>query len=203
MSLMSVEPFPTWLVPPHEGFAAEDLDRLPGLPPHTELIDGSLVFVSPQALFHKRTLALLERALEDTVPKGFVVEREMTVTLAGRQRPEPDLMVARADAELDLDQTSFRPEDLVLVVEVVSPESRERDHNRKPSLYAEAGIPHFWLVEKIEGRAVVRVYELVPDTQAYKLTGIYHDLLELTAPFPLDIDLTKISRFARDEAPAS
>ncbi len=33
-----------WYVPPEEGFHAEDLDRIPELPPHTELIDGSLVF---------------------------------------------------------------------------------------------------------------------------------------------------------------
>ena len=31
-----------WPVPPPEGFTADDLDRIPDLPPHTELIDGSL-----------------------------------------------------------------------------------------------------------------------------------------------------------------
>lgn len=35
-----------WPVPPEGGWKADDLDRLPDLPPHTELIDGSLVFVS-------------------------------------------------------------------------------------------------------------------------------------------------------------
>ncbi|MFI9415012.1 hypothetical protein [Nocardia gamkensis] len=41
---MDLEPYPQWLRPPPGGFVAEDLDRLPDLPPHTELIDGSLVF---------------------------------------------------------------------------------------------------------------------------------------------------------------
>lgn len=31
-----------WPVPPEGGWTADDLDRIPGLPPHTELIDGSL-----------------------------------------------------------------------------------------------------------------------------------------------------------------
>lgn len=35
-------------VPPPQGWVAEDLDQLPDLPRHTELIDGSLVFVRPQ-----------------------------------------------------------------------------------------------------------------------------------------------------------
>ncbi|HEV2633692.1 MAG TPA: Uma2 family endonuclease [Actinocrinis sp.] len=192
---MSVEPFPTWLVPPHKGFVAEDLDRLPGLPPHTEMIDGSLVLVTPQALFHMSMISLLEYALRTAASAEFRVRREMTVTLAPRQRPEPDLMITRATGDRGFDQTDYRPEDVALVIEVVSPESRERDKNRKPSLYAEAGILHFWLVEKIEGKAAVSVYELVPDTQAYKLTGTYHDRLELTMPFPIDIDLTKIDRF--------
>ena len=50
-TLMSVDPEapePSWPVPPVGGWTADDLDRLPNLPPHTELIDGSLVFVSPQ-----------------------------------------------------------------------------------------------------------------------------------------------------------
>lgn len=40
---MSVEPGYEWPRPPEGGYVAEDLDRLPNLPPHTELIDGSLV----------------------------------------------------------------------------------------------------------------------------------------------------------------
>ncbi|HWM40725.1 MAG TPA: Uma2 family endonuclease, partial [Streptomyces sp.] len=48
---MTAEPVPSassWPVPPREGYTVDDLFNLPGLPPHTELIDGSLIFVSPQ-----------------------------------------------------------------------------------------------------------------------------------------------------------
>lgn len=34
------EPPYRWPIPPTEGWTADDLDRIPGLPPHTELIDG-------------------------------------------------------------------------------------------------------------------------------------------------------------------
>ncbi|GAA3740956.1 hypothetical protein HDA32_002557 [Spinactinospora alkalitolerans] len=60
---MSAQPVPDWLVPPPDGFTADDLDRLPDLPPHTQRIDGSLVFASPQKLFHMLTVHLLGQGL--------------------------------------------------------------------------------------------------------------------------------------------
>ncbi|MDL4771595.1 Uma2 family endonuclease [Actinomadura xylanilytica] len=185
---------PDWLIPPADGFTAEDLDRLPQLPPHTELIDGSLVLVSPQSSFHTLTMDLLVNGLRRSVPEMMRVRREMTVTLGRRQRPEPDLMVLRAEAVTGPEETGYRPEDVVLAVEVVSPDSVERDRERKPALYARAGIPHFWRVEKNEGRPVVYVHEIDPATGAYVATGIHHDRLKLTVPFDVDIDLTEIDR---------
>ncbi len=195
MKLMSVERLPDWGIPPQEGFVAEDLDRLPGLPPPTEMIDGSLVFVSPQALFHMSMITLLQHALRIAAPAQFKVRREMTVPLGARQRPEPDLMITRKAGDRGRDQPSYLPQGVVLAIEVVSPESRERDMERKPSLYANAGIPHFWLIENLDPKVVVHVHELVPETLTYKLTGSYHDRLELSVPFPIDIDLTKIDEF--------
>lgn len=51
---------PDWLRPPPGGFTADDLDRLRDLPPHTELIDGSLVFASRQTRFHLLAMRILE-----------------------------------------------------------------------------------------------------------------------------------------------
>lgn len=101
-------------------------------------------------------------------------------------------MVVHAEAITGLDQNDYRSADVVLTVEVVSPDSEVRDRERKPQLYAAAGIPHFWRVENTGGRPTVYVYELDPATKAYTLTGIHHDLLKLTVPFDIDIDLTEI-----------
>ncbi|MFJ8628186.1 Uma2 family endonuclease [Kitasatospora sp. NPDC093550] len=191
---MSIEQYPDWLRPPVGGYTAEDLDRLPDLPPHTELIDGSLIFVSPQTIFHMSTLRVLEWALVAAVPPGWAAWREMTVTLNRRNRLEPDLLVVdkRANAgPKGRKVTSCQPEDVLLAVEVVSEESQERDRDTKPRKYAAAGIAHFWRVEDDdEGRPVVYVYELDPATRAYGLTGIYHKQLKVDRPFPIEIDLT-------------
>lgn len=191
---MSAEPLPEWRRPPDGGYTADDLDRLPDLPPHTELIDGSLIIVSPQKLFHMKALRLFENALARQAPREFLVRREMSVVLDRRQRPEPDVMVVRAEAEIDDDHTWYPADAVVLVVEVVSPESEVRDRKRKPQLYAEAGIPHFWRVEGVNGRLTIYVYELDPATQVYAPVGIFHDRVELTFPFDIDIDLTEIEK---------
>lgn len=183
-----------WPRPPEGGWTADDLDRLPNLPPHTELIDGSLVIVSPQTRFHALAMRLLENALLDQVPDELDVIREMTIKLNKRNRPEPDVLVIRAEADAGPKQTWFRPEDVVIAVEVVSEDSEDRDREVKPGKYARAGIPHYWRVEENQGLPVVYVYERDPATQAYGLTGIFHDKLELTVPFPIDIDLTAINR---------
>ncbi|MFD5875092.1 Uma2 family endonuclease [Streptomyces sp. NPDC060322] len=181
-----------WPVPPQDGYTVDDLFTLPDLPPHTELLDGSLIFVSPQRRFHSKTIDLLMNGLRSSVPVDLKVEREMTVVLDRRNGPEPDVSVVRAAAVVDLEQTRFQAADVRLAVEVVSPDSEARDRETKPHKYAAAGIEHFWLVEMTgtDQHPVVRVYELDPVTKAYALTGIHHDRLKTGVPFPVDIDIS-------------
>ncbi|MEV2262241.1 Uma2 family endonuclease [Streptomyces anulatus] len=181
-----------WPVPPQDGYTVDDLFTLPDLPPHTELIDGSLVFVSPQRDFHSTMIDLLVTGLRSTAPPEVKVRREMTVVLDRRNAPEPDVSVVRTEAVTGLDVTRYQAADVLLAVEVVSPDSEARDREAKPHKYATAGIPHFWLVEMTgtDQHPVVRVYELDPVTKAYALTGIHHDRLKTGVPFPVDIDVS-------------
>ncbi|MEU3756013.1 Uma2 family endonuclease [Streptomyces olivoreticuli] len=187
---------PRWPIPPPGGWTVDHLFSLPDLPPHTELIDGSLVFVSPQRDFHALTLFLLERGVRQTVPDSLRVKREMAVVINSHNAPEPDLSVVRAEAVTGRRQTRYDVKDVVLAVEVVSPDSEARDRDTKPRKYARAGIRHFWRVEMVgeEDRPVVYVYELDPATKSYIATGIYHDHLKLTVPFDIDIDLSEIDQ---------
>ncbi|WP_097885745.1 Uma2 family endonuclease [Streptomyces sp. st140] len=181
-----------WPVPPQDGYTVDDLFTLPDLPPHTELIDGSLVFASPQRDFHSTMIDLLMTGLRSTAPPEVRVRREMTVVLDRRNAPEPDVSVVRTEAITGLDVTRYQAADVLLAVEVVSPDSEARDREAKPHKYATAGIPHFWLVEMTgtDQHPVVRVYELDPVTKAYALTGIHHDRLKTGVPFPVDVDIS-------------
>ncbi|MFG2671723.1 Uma2 family endonuclease [Streptomyces sp. NPDC048445] len=182
-----------WPVPPTDGYTVDEFFTL-DLPPHTELIDGSLVFVSPQRNFHTLTMYLLEQGLRLHVPEALRVRREMAVVLGRRNVPEPDLVVVKADGEGGLRQTRYQAADVLLAIEVVSPDSEERDRAAKPTKYAAAGIPHFWRVEMSgeHDRPAVWTYEYDPMHKTYTSTGVHHDRLKLSVPYDIDIDLTAI-----------
>lgn len=181
-----------WPVPPLNGYTVDDLFTLPDLPPHTELIDGSLVFVSPQRDFHTIAIDLLVNGLRRSSPRELKVRREMTVVLDKRNGPEPDISVVRSEAVTSRTQTRYAAADVMLAVEVVSPESEARDRDTKPHKYAAAGIAHFWLVEMAGGDPVVQVYELGQASGTYALTGIHHDHIKVSVPYDIDIDLKAI-----------
>lgn len=118
-----------------------------------------------------------------------MVVREMTVTLGIRQRPEPDIMLVASSALTSLRTTSFKPEDVHLVVEVVSPESLERDRTTKPIKYSDAGIRYLWRVEQEDDKPVVYTFELEPSVKAYVPTGIHRGRLKTDIGFEIDLDL--------------
>ncbi|MFJ4769041.1 Uma2 family endonuclease [Streptomyces uncialis] len=178
-----------WVRPPVGGWVADDLDKLPNLPPHTELIAGSLVLMSPRTLHRALVTSLLDHGLRNQVPDGLLAVRGMTVHLDRRNRSEPEVMVVRRAAATDGSRTSLAPEQVVLAVEVESEDSAQRDREVKPRKYAGAGIPHYWRVEEADGLSVVHVHELDPATRTYLVTGVHRDRVELTVPFDVKIDL--------------
>ncbi|KPI04189.1 protein of unknown function DUF820 [Actinobacteria bacterium OK074] len=180
-----------WPVPPPDGYTVDDLFTLPDLPPHTQLIDGSLVFRSAQRPAHAAAVELLFAGLRRTMPPDLRVRQELAVVLDRRNGHEPDVTVVRTEALTTKWQSHVAAADVLLAVEVVSPDSEARDRDTKPHKYAAAGIPHFWLVETAGPGAhpVVEVYERGHATGAYMLTGIHRDRLSLKVPYAVEIDI--------------
>lgn len=114
--------------------------------------------------------------------------RQMTVALGPRERLEPDiLLVERAAFRGHV--TSFRPQDVRLVVEVVSEGTPELDRTTKPIRYANAGIKHFWRIEQEDDMPVAYTFGLEPSVRAYVPTGIHRKRLQTSIGFDVDIDL--------------
>jgi Uma2 family endonuclease len=180
---------PEWMRPPRpEGWYADDLDQLPEAPRHTELIDGALVFMmSPQRAWHARLVTALVLSLTEQAPPGIEIEREMTIRLDERNRPEPDLLATTAP--YDPDRTFYAPDQVLLVVEVVSPESAHRDRTVKLRKYAEAGIAHYWRVEEENESPVVHAYELDDPTRSYVPMRIHRQELRSPKPFAIKLNL--------------
>ncbi|KUL28282.1 Uma2 family endonuclease [Streptomyces regalis] len=171
---------------------ADDLDRIPNLPPHTQLIDASLVFPCRQSVFHVRAMGFFGRQLDSSAPSGLEVLCRFTMDIDQHNRPEPDVIVARGEALVSLDQTRLPAADVLLAVEVVMPDSASRDRETKPLKYARAKIPHYWRIENEKGRAAVHAFELEPTTGTYTSVGIFRERMKVDVPFPVDLDLTQI-----------
>lgn len=202
MIVMPRRALDSWPYPPPGGWTADDLDQLglegpngePDFFKRVELIDGALVFMSPQKRFHQRVIRGLANAIGEQAPASLSVVDQMDVKLGHRQRPVPDVLVIDAAAAEDDDRTYYMPAEVHLVIEVVSPESEERDRLTKPLRYAAAGIVHFWRVENNDGQPVVYIYELDPATKTYGLAGIHHGKVSVSVPFPIELDLTALPR---------
>jgi Uma2 family endonuclease len=180
---------PEWMRPPRpEGWYADDLDKLAQAPRHTELIDGALVFMmSPQRVWGARMVTALVNCLTDQAPPGIEVDREITIRLDRWNRPEPDLLATTAP--YDPSRTFYTPEETLLVVEVVSPESAHRVRTVKLRKYAEAGIATYWRIEEEDGSPVVHAYELDEPTRSYVPIAIHRHELRTTTPFTIKLDL--------------
>lgn len=169
---------------PPDGWTLDNLP--PDLPAHTELIRGTLV-MSPQKAWHSRAVVRLFNALDRSAPEQYVVEREMAIRRSARSAPEPDVSIVHAKA-YDPDKCFYLPEEVLLVAEVVSPESEERDREDKPMLYAAMGIPTFWLVERGRDKVPI-VHEHHLYGGSYRLMRSHIDRLVTDRPFDIDIPL--------------
>jgi Uma2 family endonuclease len=71
---------------------------------------------------------------------------EYNVRLSDHTVVEPDIVAFTGEAGGQRTQRAIvGPPDLV--VEIVSPSSRSRDFIQKSALYAEAGVPEYWLID--------------------------------------------------------
>jgi Uma2 family endonuclease len=184
-----------WPIPPQSGYRADDLFTLPGLPDHTELMDGSLVIVPPQSRFHATTASLLEQRLREQAPAALAVRREMAVILSGQTVAEPDVAVIDSSADQeDIHQSSYQPRDVVLAIEVVSPSSLERDRETKPYKYAQVGIPYYWRVERDGDQSVAYLFALNHQQRRFEPAGTQTGRIATAEPFEIDIDLTEAER---------
>jgi Uma2 family endonuclease len=95
----------------------------------------------------------------------------------------PDVAVVRAGS-LDAFFEEAPPE---LVVEVASPRTRLYDRNRKKDVYADFGIPAYWIVEPDPDRPGLTVFELRSGAyeQAAHVTGDQE--YRAAIPFPVTV----------------
>ncbi|WP_280275359.1 Uma2 family endonuclease [Nocardia wallacei] len=178
--------------PPVGGFTAEDLPRLiEVVDARFELLDGEVVMMAPATQWHDEVRDYLKLALRGIAPRQFVITPEKGINL-GHSVPEPDIL-AVSRSVVQSGSLVFRPEDVYLAVEIVSPGTKTKDRKLRPAQYAEAGIKHFWRVENEDDEMVVYTFELLPEGGCYAPSGVFRKRVQIDRPFPIDIELPAVT----------
>jgi len=181
---------PAWM---HQQITAEQYDswseeQCEGI----EIVDGMVVVVPSASILHNRLSRIITNALDAVGGSAWNADYDFDVRLQDvpLTNRRPDVVVYRAEA---ISIVPARPENVLLVVEIVSPGSESTDRIFKPQQYARAGVAHYWRVEQPStGVPVVYAYVLDPAAATYNEAGLHVGIVDATTPFAVKIDLTHL-----------
>jgi Uma2 family endonuclease len=162
---------------------------------YDELVEGR-VFMSPSpGPDHNRAVFRVAVEVEPQLPPELEVllDLDVDLELAPPDAPgftrRPDLIVARRTARERVRQEGgiIRAAEVVVAAEFVSPGSRRTDHVAKRADYADAGIPHYWIVDLDDPISLVACH--LGGELGYVDGGAVTGIFSTTEPFPVRLDL--------------
>ena len=115
-----------------------------------QLINGTVIVMSPMGTPHAFAVAKLSRILMKHAPDDVDVRVQLPLAAADDSEPEPDFALVPASHEPGADH----PETALLVVEVAD-SSRKLDLGPKARLYAASRVPEYWVVDLVAHTLVV------------------------------------------------
>ncbi len=162
----------------------EDFLRLVDEDAHAEWVDEEVIIFMPPSVRHQALSGFLYSLIalySDLFDLGTLLPApfEMRARPGGSAR-EPDILfVLREHLDRLTPQRLVGPADLL--VEVISPESVQRDQVEKRREYAAAGVTEYWLVDPRPSVTPLVIYRLgeagdylpvAPDTEGHYASGI-------------------------------
>lgn len=128
----------------------EFCDRIPE-DQKADLIEGVIHVASPESLEGNELIGWVLWVMTGFVDEkdlGRVYFERVAFRLGKHQGPEPDIAFVRTD-RLHLAQYGYFDGPPDLAMEFVSPESVERDYEKKRAQYQAAGVPEYWILDEI------------------------------------------------------
>lgn len=151
-----------------------------------ELAEGVLV-VSPRPVSrHQRAVLRLGAQLEPQLPAALGVLPEVELIVEPGTPPTvrvPDLLVG-TDAGIEANLPRWVPDDVSLVVEILSNGTRRTDRVTKFAEYAEVGIEYYWMID---------LDDPVSLTAFHLIGGFYENVGEFTSRATLFLHDTKVT----------
>lgn len=164
-------------------YTAEDYWNLPDNE-RAELIDGKLYYMAPPMRIHQELVYQLGRLIGNHIAmnggscKVYPAPFAVNLNADDTAYVEPDLSIICDQSKLTDRGCTGAPD---FIIEIVSPSTRKHDYLTKNTLYSNAGVREYWIVDPAKERTTVYRYEedvapiIFPFTQAITV-GIYGDL---------------------------
>jgi Uma2 family endonuclease len=164
----------------------------------TELMEGNLVMSPSPTPAHAR--AVLRLCIQLTAQLPDEVEAlpvvDIDLRLAPPDQPgssrRPDVVVVDRIATRRVRDEGglLRASETLVAVEIVSPGSRRIDRMVKHAEYADAGIPHYWIVDLDEPISLIACRR--EDGVGYRDAPAVAGTFRTAEPFPIHIDLDQL-----------
>jgi Uma2 family endonuclease len=122
-----------------------------------DLIDGVIHMASPDntnAGDLSVWLTIVVGAFVSKKKLGKLYHSRIAFRLGDLQAPEPDLAVVLKD-RLHLVRRGYVAGPPDLAIEIVSPDSIDRDYEKKREQYQSAKVPEYWLVDEVEQKVTL------------------------------------------------
>lgn len=164
-------------------YTSEDYWNLPE-GERAELIDGKFYDMAPPSRIHQRLVSkitsIIDQYISDHHGPCQVYPAPFAVNLDADDKDwvEPDVSVICDPNKLTDRGCSGAPD---LIFEIVSPSSRRMDYSLKNTLYSNAGVREYWIVDSAKEKIVVYYYDRDSDPCLYSFdsdipVGIYPGL---------------------------
>jgi Uma2 family endonuclease len=181
------------------GFLSEGGTLRDGKHDRLELIRGELIEMTSKGTPHTFCTSRFCRQLDRLLGDRAAIRGQEPIILLPNSEPEPDVVIARGNETDYLGHHPY-PDNILLVVEVAD-STLSYDQTVKLSLYAEAAIAHYWIVDlraqqverysqpyqNLQGEFSYLNKQISLSNQSVEIPGFEDAVLELNRIFPTSI----------------
>lgn len=164
-------------------YTIDDIYSLPD-GERAELIDGQIYNMAPPNRIHQELVSGLHQIISNYIHfnkgncKIYPAPFAVFLNTDNNTYVEPDISIICDKNKLDNRGCNGAPD---FIIEIVSPSSRKMDYSKKNTLYSEAGVREYWIVDPAKERTTIYRYEedSAPMIFTFEQTitvGIYGDL---------------------------
>lgn len=170
-------------LPKNKLYTSEDYWNLPE-GERAELIGGKFYAMAPPNRIHQELISAFTQIFRNYIDsnggscKVYPAPFAVNLNADDEDWVEPDISVICDKGKLTDRGCSGAPD---FIIEIVSPASRRHDYSTKNTLYSDAGVREYWIVDPAKERTTVYRYEedaaptIIPFDQSIQV-GIYKDL---------------------------